>query len=65
MSSKPQQPCVSKVDVPDKPERKKAPWRESEIITSLRYNVTEAESVQVVNMKTAEPFTKRLLDLTP
>ena len=57
--------ALRKVDVADKPVRKKVSRRESQIITSLRYNVTEAESVQVVNMKTAEPFKKRLLDLTP
>ena len=51
--------ALRKVEVADKPERKKDPRRESEIITSLRYNVTEAESVQVVNMKTAEPLTKK------
>ena len=52
--------ALRKVDVDDKPERKKAPRRESEIITSLRYNVTEAESVQVVNLKTAGSDSKSL-----
>ena len=54
--------ALRKVAAADKPERKKAPRRESGIITNLRYNVQEAESVQVVNMKTAEPLTKRLLE---
>ena len=35
------------------------------IIINLRDNVTKADSVQVVKMRTAEPFTKRLLNRTP
>ena len=39
--------------------------RESKLITSMRYNITRAEMSEVVNMKSAEPFTSRLNKLSP